>query len=117
MENDRDRRFYKVGRASPPVSRPGDKTDASLHVLADGSVTLTIGDRCSAVLDDPSASFGNTGLLADHTWPYGATAGPHGAGREKGAKIPTSKAHISVVFHSFRLIFGRAIISRNGLEA
>ena len=42
-------------------------------------MTLTIGDRCSAVLDDPSASFGNTGLLADHTWPYGATAGPHGA--------------------------------------
>ena len=33
------------------------------------------------------------------------------------AKFPTSKAHISVVFHSFRLIFGRAIISRNGLEA
>ena len=30
---------------------------------------------------------------------------------------PTSKAHISVVFHSFRLIFGRAIISRNDLEA
>ena len=30
---------------------------------------------------------------------------------------PTSKAPISAVFHSFRLIFGRAIISRNGLEA
>ena len=27
------------------------------------------------------------------------------------------KAPISAVFHSFRLIFGRAIISRNGLEA
>ena len=38
-------------------------------------------------------------------------------GQEKGAKIPTSKAPISVGFHSFRLIFGRAIISRNGLEA
>ena len=39
------------------------------------------------------------------------------SGQEKGAKFPTSKAPISVVFHSFRLIFGRGIISRNGLEA
>ena len=38
-------------------------------------------------------------------------------GQEKGAKIPTSKAHISVVFHSFRLISGRVNISRTGLEA
>jgi len=38
-------------------------------------------------------------------------------GQEKGAKFPTSKAPISVVFHSFRLILGRAIISRNSLEA
>ena len=37
-------------------------------------------------------------------------------GQEKGAKFPTSKAPISVVFHSFRLVFGRVIISRNGLE-
>ena len=36
---------------------------------------------------------------------------------EKGAKFPTSKAPISAVSHSFWLIFGRAIISRNGLEA
>ena len=34
----------------------------------------------------------------------------------KGCEFPTSKAHISVVFHSFWLIFGRVIISRNGLE-
>ena len=38
-------------------------------------------------------------------------------GQQKRAKFPTSKAHISAVFHSFWLIFGRAIISRNGLEA
>ena len=37
--------------------------------------------------------------------------------REKGATFPTLKAPISVVVHSFRLTFGRAIISRNGLEA
>ena len=42
---------------------------------------------------------------------------PPSAGQEKGAKIPTSKAHISVVFLSFWLIFGRMIISRDGLEA
>ena len=38
-------------------------------------------------------------------------------GREKRAKFSTSKAPLSAAFHSFRLIFGRAIISRNGLEA
>ena len=42
---------------------------------------------------------------------------PLAPGQQKGAKFPTSKAPISVVFRSFRLIFGRAIISRNGLEA
>ena len=38
-------------------------------------------------------------------------------GQQKRAKFPTSKAPISAGFHSFRLIFGRAIVSRNGLEA
>jgi Leucine-rich repeat (LRR) protein len=39
------------------------------------------------------------------------------AGQQKRAKFPTSKAPISAVFHSFWLILGRAIISRDGLEA
>ena len=39
------------------------------------------------------------------------------AGQQKRAKFPTSKAPISADFHSFRLIFGRAIISRSGLDA
>ena len=39
------------------------------------------------------------------------------AGQQKSATFPTSKAPISAVFHSFWLTFGRAIISRNGLEA
>ena len=43
--------------------------------------------------------------------------GPCTTGQDKRAKFPTSKAPVSAVFHSFRLIFGRAIISRNGLEA
>ena len=38
-------------------------------------------------------------------------------GQEKGATCPTSKAPLSVVFRSFRLILGRAIISRSVLEA
>ena len=37
--------------------------------------------------------------------------------RCSGQEFPTSKAPISAVLHSFRLIFGRAIISRNSLEA
>ena len=38
-------------------------------------------------------------------------------GQDKRAKFPTSKPHISAVFHSFWLIFGRAIISWDSLEA
>ena len=38
-------------------------------------------------------------------------------GQEKSSKFPTLEAHISVVFHSFRLIFERAIISRSALDA
>jgi len=37
-------------------------------------------------------------------------------GQEKGAKFPNFKGS-SVVFRSFRLIFGRAIISRSALDA
>ena len=44
-----------------------------------------------------------------------AATAKRGAG--KGRDIPDSKAPISTVFHSFRLIFGRAIISRSALEA
>ena len=46
--------------------------------------------------------------------PFGTRLRP---GQEKGAKFPTLEARISVDFHSFWLIFGRVIISRNGLEA
>ena len=37
-------------------------------------------------------------------------------GRKRVRHWPTSKAPISVVFHSFWLIFRRVIISRNGLD-
>ena len=45
-----------------------------------------------------------------------ADEGPR-TGQDKRAKFQTSKAPFSAVFHSFRLIFGGAIISWNGLEA
>ena len=38
-------------------------------------------------------------------------------GARRGRKFPTSKAPLSAVFHSFWLIFGRAIIYRNSLDA
>ena len=59
-------------------------------------------------------------LLAAHAASMARDAAamdPSLSGQEKRAKFPISKAPISAVFHSFRLIFGRAIISRNGLEA
>ena len=49
--------------------------------------------------------------------PSNLRCGAFHPGQDKRAKFPTSKASFSAVFHSFRLIFGRAIISRNGLEA
>jgi hypothetical protein len=60
------------------------------------------------------------GACAHHRAPPFVSGGYKGwrcSGQDKRAKFPTSKAHISAVFHSFRLIFGRAIISWNGLEA
>ena len=54
----------------------------------------------------------------------GAARAPVGAvgrvgrepGQHKGAKFSTFKAHISVSFYSFQLIFGRVIISLQVLE-
>ena len=97
----------------------------SLYLIA-----KTYGDR----RDFGLADFLNTSLLASHpgwrtkTMPecprfpddlelLKKMLRKRAAGQQKRAKFPTSKAHISAVFHSFRLIFGRANISRNGLEA
>ena len=59
----------------------------------------------------------STGAIKPKAVALQSVAGAYWPGQDKRAKFPTSKAHISAVFHSFRLIFGRAIISRNGLEA
>ena len=64
--------------------------------------------------DDPPPPLGcGWAHLVGRPWP--ALARP--ARAAQGRKIPTSKAPLSAVFHSFRLIFGRAIVSRDGLEA
>ena len=71
-----------------------------------------LGDVCGAIELTPMAIAAGR-RLSDRLF-----GGPECAtGQDKRAKFPTSKAHISATFHSFRLIFGRAIISRNGLEA
>jgi hypothetical protein len=57
------------------------------------------------------------GLAGEHHACCAKRLDESGPGQQKRAKFPTSKAPISAVFHSLRLIFGRAIISRNGLEA
>ena len=69
-----------------------------------GLVATYVSDVCEALDLQRSAR-------TDHGEPWWSS------GQQKGAKFPTSKAHISAVFHSFWLILGRAIISRNGLEA
>ena len=69
-------------------------------------------------LDDAIRCYGEAlKLRPDFADACSNLAAAYKAGQQKRAKFPTSKAPISAVFHSFRLIFGRAIISRNGLEA
>jgi len=61
------------------VAEAGSPTDATLYVLADGRVSLKWGAATAVDLNQPGASFGNTGLLANSSWPYDAVAGPTGA--------------------------------------
>ena len=83
----------------------------------DESTSLRAALRSGVVLGRLADALG----LGDCAWravderALGATTAAGSVARR--AKFPTSKAPISAVFHSFRLIFGRAIISRNGLEA
>ena len=82
---------------------------------------IMVGGYC-APFDLAAAVLLVGGVVILLTWSenYGERAGGADssyAARETGATFPTSKAPLSAAFHSFRLIFGRAIISRNGLEA
>jgi hypothetical protein len=84
--------------------KPGDEVTVACEGL--GTVTNTI--------PAPAAgpNFRDLGRAENQPGRLASASGQH-----KRAKFPTSKAHISAVFHSFWLTFGRAIISRNGLEA
>ncbi|EGB06613.1 hypothetical protein AURANDRAFT_29034 [Aureococcus anophagefferens] len=63
-------------------------------------------------------TLGHAKLYASYDWAkLEACKIPPPPGQDKRAKFPTSKAPFSADFHSFRLIFGRAIISRSGLDA
>jgi hypothetical protein len=71
-------------------------------------VAKNIGASVSAV--DVRSLFATVGTVKE----VRAVLGASSTGQRKGAKFPTP---ISAVFHYFRLIFGRAIISRSALEA
>ena len=100
-ESDRVVAAQKAALAAEP--RPSRAVTATLRL----SVRVARADGTFSVRDDDPDPpvFGDLDL--------GLYGDAQGSKRER----PTSKAHISAVFHSFRLIFGRAIISRNGLEA
>ena len=72
--------------------RLGARLIDTRSLLRDASIDLTSDATCFAPLERAGA-------------------------RETGATCPTSKAPISAVFHSFRLILGRAIISRGRADA
>ena len=94
----RARRTYLKAKRNPAVSIYSE--DALVQEYAFPDVTL-----CSEWWDDMEASW------------FRNVSATYYPGQETSAKFPTSKAPISAVLHSFRLILGRAIISRNGLEA
>ena len=82
---------------------------------------IMVGGYC-APFDLAAAVLLVGGVVILLTWSenYGERAGGADssyAAREKGAKFPTSKAPLSAVSRSFRLIFGRAIVSRSALDA
>ncbi|KAH8045825.1 hypothetical protein JL720_16570 [Aureococcus anophagefferens] len=132
------RRSWTRGRAeSGPSSRarasraPAATTEAAPDVRAiralaraaqldDGSWALVPG--VDALNDGRGRAAPCTTLEVDGDGVFEMVASRDlGSGEElthcSGQEFPTSKAPISADFHSFRLIFGRAIISRNGLDA
>ena len=92
--------------------------EAAFAYMADEFGLEHPGLLAPGIVADPSAPFRKT----DAHWLASLEREPAavaslGPGQQKRAKFPTSKAPISAVFHSFRLIFGRAIIPRSALEA
>ena len=107
---------YDVGMCAP-VPRPRAVVGARFYpgamIDVQGANFLATDEAKCLFLDAPSgAAWVSPAAYRSRTAVSCALA----SGQQKGAKIPTSKAPISVVFHSFRLIFPRAIISRSNLE-
>ena len=116
---------YNLGYQNFYVARLGPKGDAKPYLFAqrhDYAVTVVdAGGRPVAVVGtalnvEANAARGRRGKSCADPWER-VDVYRCSPGQDKRAKFPTSKAPFSAVFHSFRLIFGRAIISRNGLEA
>ena len=104
------------------VARAGQPTDATLYVLADGFVSLKWGSTTAVTLNQPGASFGNTGLLANASWPYDAIAGPHGAAllalrRTKLHDALRGRRHLAAaVAEGFLRTFGRRALQHVAME-
>ena len=84
----------------------------TLTTRLEGMLWIAIGFANGAALKFPALRPGALLVGALGTGLAGLThmhhEGVFGAGQQKRAKFPTSKAPISAVFHSFRLIFGRS---------
>ena len=122
------REAYGLNKQTAPVR--GTRTVAKKDmVLNDATPTITVDPESFTVVADGEGSGVRVARVREASLRSlrggGAAAVAEGvlavvksmAGQEKRAKFQTSKAPLSAVCHSFWLIFGRAIISRNGLEA
>jgi len=111
-------------RAAPAAATPPRRGDARAARDDDGAAAAECADgapRPPLPRRAPDAALaaveGRIGELCDASPTRTVLCAKLASGQEKRAKFPTSKAPLSVVFHSFRLIFGRAIIPRKSLEA
>ena len=107
-----DDALEKVDVVELPTAWCVDDAGEVLFCARTGPTAEAIAMLC----DDGKAAL-NAVAEAAHDGAHVVVLSQSGTGQHKRAKFPTSKAPISAIFHSFRLIFGRAIISRKGLEA
>ena len=101
------------GRATRGYAPASEDDCACCVELEEAKVSDGDGGLGAGLVEAPKVGVGRAALVAH----LAGDAASCLSGQHKRAKFPTSKAPISAVLHSFRLIFGRAIISRNGLEA
>ena len=100
----------------PPPQQAADAPNASSWASLRGLAATSFGSAKEGLTSLGSAALTAAGQLGDVVKEQMGGASKYYGGQQKGAKIPTSKGPISVVFHSFRLIFRRAIISVSDLD-